>query len=143
MDNAEPSTNGIAAANLSRLSSMLEDEEYAVLAKRTVQAFEAEIMQHPFLFTSLLDTIVSARLGMKSVVITGDGAKANEAVEAGRKSVNSFRTMVRLGRETKSEWLTKRNGLIGTLDATKTTIQICENRSCRLLKDEEVFKALA
>lgn len=143
MDNAEPSTNGIAAANLSRLASMLEDADYAVLAKSTVQAFEAESMQHPFLFTSLLDTIVSARFGMQTVVVTGEGAKVTEAVKACRQSVNSFRTVVRLGGGAKSEWLTNRNGLLGTLDAMKATVQICENRSCRLLENEEIPKALA
>lgn len=143
MDNAEPSTNGITASNLSRLSSILEDEEYASLAKSTVQAFEAEIMQHPFLFTSLLDSVVSGRLGMTSVVITGEGDEVEKAVQTARNSVNSFRTVVRIDGGAKSAWLSKRNELIGTLDPSKTAIQVCANKTCRLLEGEEVAKALS
>ena len=47
MDNAEPSANTLSASNLFRLSSLLEDEEYAALARKTVMAFEAEIEQWP------------------------------------------------------------------------------------------------
>lgn len=122
---------------------MLEDEQYASLAKSTVQAFEAESMQHPFLFTSLLDTVVSARLGMRSVVIAGEGVEADEAVKVARSSVNSFRTVVRLGGGAKSQWLVQRNELLVSIDSSKPSIQLCENRTCRLLQGEEISKALA
>jgi uncharacterized protein YyaL (SSP411 family) len=143
MDNAEPSTNGVTASNLNRLASILEDDDYASIAKGTVQAFEAETMQHPFLFTSLLDSVVSGRLGMKSVVITGEGGVADDAVRTARSSAGSFRTVVRLGPGAKSEWLKGRNELLGSLDPAKTTIQVCENKTCRLLEGDEVAKALS
>ena len=47
MDNAEPSANTLSAGNLFRLASLLEDEEYAALARKTIMAFEAEIEQWP------------------------------------------------------------------------------------------------
>lgn len=143
MDNAEPSTNGMTAANLSRLSSILEDEEYATLAKKTVQAFEAESMQHPFLFTSLLDSVVSSRLGMTSVVISGEGEEAEKAVHTARTTVKAQRTIVRIGGSAKNEWLKKRNELVASIDASKVAIQLCENKTCKLLEGEEVMKALS
>ncbi|KAL9043465.1 MAG: hypothetical protein Q9214_003354, partial [Letrouitia sp. 1 TL-2023] len=50
MDAAEPSANNIAASNLHRLASMLDDSEYATLARETVAAFEAEVEQFPWCF---------------------------------------------------------------------------------------------
>jgi uncharacterized protein YyaL (SSP411 family) len=143
MDNAEPSTNGITASNLNRLANILEDDNYASLAKSTVQAFEAETMQHPFLFTSLLESVVSGRLHMKSVVITGEGDVAEIAVRIARNSAGSFRTVVRLGAGTKNEWLRSRNQVLALLDPSKTIVQICENKTCRVLEGEEVAKALS
>ncbi|UNI13762.1 hypothetical protein JDV02_000474 [Purpureocillium takamizusanense] len=63
MDTSLPSTNAIAASNLFRLGSLLDDERYSALARGTVNAFEAEILQHPWLFPGLLAGVVSARLG--------------------------------------------------------------------------------
>lgn len=68
MDNAEPSANGVSASNLFRLSTLLEDEDYEKLAKSTITAFEAEIMQYPWLFSSFMPPIVAANLGVKGVV---------------------------------------------------------------------------
>ncbi|KIV99946.1 uncharacterized protein PV09_08463 [Verruconis gallopava] len=142
MDNAEPSTNGISASNLNRLGSIFEDEQYTSLANGTAQAFEAEILQHPFLFASLLDSVVSARLGMTSVVLTGEGKPVDDALRVAREGFSSFRTLVRLGVGAKSEWLKSRNELLGTLDESKPTVQVCENRTCRLLEEGEIMHAL-
>jgi uncharacterized protein YyaL (SSP411 family) len=143
MDNAEPSTNGITASNLNRLGSILEDGNYTSLAKGTVQAFEAETMQHPFLFTSLLDSVVTGRLGMKSVVITGEGDVVEGAVRTARSGPGCYRTVVRLGVGAKSEWLRSRNELLRSLDPSKSAIQVCESRTCRLLESEDITKALS
>lgn len=63
MDTSLPSTNAIAASNLFRLGSLLDDERYSALARGTVNAFEAEILQHPWLFPGLLAGVATARLG--------------------------------------------------------------------------------
>ncbi|KAI9716908.1 MAG: hypothetical protein M1812_005057 [Candelaria pacifica] len=81
MDSAEPSTNGISAQNLFRLSSLLSDSEYTTLAKKTVMAFEAEVMQHPFLFSSLLQGVVCGNVGMTGVVVIGEGRGVEETIE--------------------------------------------------------------
>ncbi|KAI1910459.1 hypothetical protein LOZ12_004679 [Ophidiomyces ophidiicola] len=67
-DAATPSINGVIAQNLLRLSSLLGDNSYRLLAKQTCSAFVAEIMQHPFLFVGLLDAIVGLEVAEKIVV---------------------------------------------------------------------------
>ncbi|PYH88958.1 DUF255 domain protein [Aspergillus ellipticus CBS 707.79] len=66
-ESATPSVNGVIARNLLRLSSLLEDEEYRMLARQTCRAFSVEILQHPFLFVGLLDAIVGLETGTRNI----------------------------------------------------------------------------
>ncbi|TLS21644.1 uncharacterized protein PpBr36_09486 [Pyricularia pennisetigena] len=76
MDTSQPSTNAVSASNLFRLALILNNLEsstngtktarqydYDTLARETIKAFEVEMLQYPFLFTGLLISVVSARLG--------------------------------------------------------------------------------
>lgn len=65
MDTALPSTNAISVSNLYRLGDLLGDEKFTSLARETIDAFEAEMLQHPWLFPGLLDGVVTARLGFE------------------------------------------------------------------------------
>ncbi|KAK4228882.1 spermatogenesis-associated protein 20 [Podospora fimiseda] len=71
MDKSAPSTNAVSASNLFHLGAILGEEKYTIQAKETVNAFEAEILQYPWLFNSLLTSVVTARLGVKKVEIGG------------------------------------------------------------------------
>ena len=66
-ESATPSVNGVIARNLLRLSALLDDEEYRTLARQTCNSFAVEIMQHPFLFVGMLDTIVGLQIGTRTV----------------------------------------------------------------------------
>ncbi|KAL4790037.1 hypothetical protein BDV19DRAFT_349601 [Aspergillus venezuelensis] len=66
-ESAVPSTNGVIARNLLRLSSLLEEDSYRVLARQTCQSFAVEILQHPFLFVGLLDAIVGLETGTRNI----------------------------------------------------------------------------
>lgn len=68
MDTSLPSVNAVAASNLFRLGALLDDERYSALARGTVNAFEAEMLQHPWLFPGLLSGVVTARLGPRESV---------------------------------------------------------------------------
>jgi uncharacterized protein YyaL (SSP411 family) len=131
MDNAEPSTNGVSARNLNRLASMLDDEKYTTLANRTATAFEAEIMQHPFLFVGMLESIVAARLGAKAVVVTGDGAAVDRELRKMRAQTSYGRTLVRLGGGARDSWLRQRSGLLKAMDPARASVQVCEDGVCR------------
>jgi uncharacterized protein YyaL (SSP411 family) len=75
MDKSQPSTNAVSASNLFRLGALLAAgkpdaaEAYTLQAKATLAAFEAEILQYPWLFVSLLTSVVTARLGVRKVCI--------------------------------------------------------------------------
>ncbi|OAQ99163.1 hypothetical protein LLEC1_01239 [Akanthomyces lecanii] len=54
MDTSLPSTNAVSVANLYRLGQLLDDETFAGMARSSINAFEAEMLQHPWLFPGLL-----------------------------------------------------------------------------------------
>ncbi|RFU28037.1 hypothetical protein B7463_g8300, partial [Scytalidium lignicola] len=151
MDSAEPSTNGISASNLYRLSSLLNDESYAKKAKETVQSFESEALQYPWLFTSFMPSIVASQLGIKSVVVApsvsvGEGGDTNgtlkveEFTKAPRGGLSTF---ARIDSIT-SSWLRQRNSLLkdfGPGPNNKTRIMVCENGVCQLEGEEGTIPA--
>ena len=63
MDTSLPSINAVSVSNLLRLGSLLQDEKFTDMARETINAFEAEMLQHPWLFPGLLGGVVTARLG--------------------------------------------------------------------------------
>lgn len=68
IDTWQPSANGVSVSNLFRLGEILQDDEFKGLAHETIQAFEVEMLQHPWLFPTLLSGVVTARLGGEQVV---------------------------------------------------------------------------
>ncbi|GKT96519.1 DUF255 domain protein [Colletotrichum tofieldiae] len=83
MDTALPSTNAVSVSNLFRLGIMLSDEAYTAIARESINAFEAEILQYPWLFPSLLSGVVTARLGgVTWVVVRGPGGGEDELTQS-------------------------------------------------------------
>ena len=137
MDNAEPGTNSISARNLDRLSALLEDQEYGKRARETASAFEAEIMQHPFLFPSMMDAVVVGKLGIRHSVITGQGAKVEEWLQRYRQQPKCLVAISRIGKGM-GEWLRQRNVLVKTLDVNRESVMICEQGACREALDMDM-----
>jgi len=138
MDNAEPGTNGVSARNLDRLGALLEDEAYVKKARDTTSAFEAEIMQHPFLFPGMMDSIVASRLGIRHVVVTGEGERVEEWLTRARERPLGLGAVSRVGKGV-GAWLRLRNSLVGSMDGEKEGVMVCEAGSCR----EELGMGLA
>ncbi|KAF2168067.1 hypothetical protein M409DRAFT_21514 [Zasmidium cellare ATCC 36951] len=139
MDNAEPSVNGVSASNLFRLGSLLNDETYTAMAKRTVAAFEVEISQHPGLFSGILSSVVASKMGVKGVMLVGEGEDVERAVRKARETVRPNYTVLRVGGGVDSKWLRERNDLLQGLDgANRSMVQVCEGGVCRLLSGREV-----
>jgi uncharacterized protein YyaL (SSP411 family) len=130
MDNAEPGTNGIAAANLDRLGALLADDKYTQAARDTASAFEAEIMQHPFLFPSMMDTVVAGKLGTRHSVITGEGSRVDAWLKRHRERPAALGTVSRVGANT-GAWLKQRNKLVSSMDAGREGVMVCEGGACR------------
>lgn len=72
MDTSLPATNAMAVSNLFRLGVALNNEAYTAMGRETINAFEAEILQYPWLFPGLLSGVVGARLGGKIWVVIMD-----------------------------------------------------------------------
>ncbi|KAI9689527.1 MAG: hypothetical protein M1822_010178 [Bathelium mastoideum] len=136
MDNAEPSTNGVTASNLYRLSSLLNDPEfdelrYSEYARRTLEAFSAEMIQHPYLFAGMLKSVVASNLGVKSTVISGPQDKVEQKIRQIRtRRPNLLGTVAKIGEGSKCTWLKGRNELVASMDETKPAIQTCEGGVC-------------
>ncbi|KAG6055776.1 hypothetical protein E4U17_002740 [Claviceps sp. LM77 group G4] len=81
MDGSLPSVNAVAAANLFHLSVLLQDDSYAALANGTINAFEAEILQYPWLYPSMLMVLVMARLGYMKDAVSAPGEPEDAAYE--------------------------------------------------------------
>jgi uncharacterized protein YyaL (SSP411 family) len=131
-DNAIPSPNGIIATNLLLLSSYLDEPSYKAIAKKTIDAFAIEIIQHPFLFVSMLSAVVLEAVGVKSVVATGE-AKVDQYSGFGR-------TVVRLNDKQGCEWLRGRNSVLRELktDGEQGRVLNCEAGTCRAMKEGEL-----
>jgi uncharacterized protein YyaL (SSP411 family) len=130
MDNAEPGTNGVSAQNLDRLGALLEDEEYTKRARETASAFEAEIMQHPFLFPSMMDVVVAGKLGVRHVVVTGKGERVEQWLKRYRERPTTLSTVSRVGTDS-GDWLKQRNPLVKSMDAGREGVMVCENGACK------------
>lgn len=133
MDSTEPSPNNISASNLHRLSSMLEDADYARVARDTVQAFEAEVEQFPWCFAGMLEGIVWERCGGQGIVLVGEedgNAKGGDVASKLRSEVGVGRTVVRLGKR-KGEWIRGRNVLVKEMDLGRQGLWVCQGGRCR------------
>lgn len=82
-DNTIPSPNGIVASNLFYLSSYAKTapelstdttlgERLHNQAKNTIDAFAVEMLQHPFLFPTLLGAVVMESLGVSGLIVPQD-----------------------------------------------------------------------
>lgn len=79
MDTAQPSTNAVSTSNLFRLGFILGDTHYTKLARETINAFEVEALQYPWLFIGLLSGVVTARLGGIVWATKSTGSGGDEA----------------------------------------------------------------
>ncbi|KAL1874332.1 hypothetical protein Daus18300_003696 [Diaporthe australafricana] len=136
-DNAEPGTNGVSAWNLLRLGSLLDDAAYEEKGRQTVAAFGPDLRKQPAAYSGLLSAAAAAQVGLKGVVLAGEGELVSAAIKRLHETVRPGWTVLRVGHGTKSEWLKSRNRLLKDLDGTKQVVQLCEGRTCRLLDIEE------
>lgn len=120
MDTAQPSTNSVSTSNLFRLGAIFGDSKYTKLARETINAFEVEMLQYPWLFVGLLGSVVTARLGGKCWLVHRTSS-ASEIFEGDtwhkyhllpRAGLRSLIFVQPLGGD---DWLLKRNPLLDAL----------------------------
>lgn len=82
-DNTTPSPNGIIATNLLYLSSYAKTapqlqndlqlgDRLLAQARGVIDAFAVEMLQHPFLYVTLLSAVVMESLGVRSLIVPPD-----------------------------------------------------------------------
>ncbi|EPS43009.1 hypothetical protein H072_2996 [Dactylellina haptotyla CBS 200.50] len=145
MDSAEPSTNGISASNLYRLGSLLGDASFSTLGSKTCLAFSTELMQHPFLFSSMLPSVVASNLGTGSVILVGK--KTDPTIVKCRATLRTKlfanRSIIFLDPTDKNEdasWLLGKNDTLREClksSEVKARIELCENQRCQTLNTAE------
>lgn len=101
-------------------------------------AFDGEMVEHPFLFGTLLGSLAAARLGVREVTVTGEisgegtpNIDVEQAVRILRSRLKPNTTVTRIGGGSKSDWLVKRNPLLAHMDPKKQVVQICDGGACR------------
>lgn len=65
MDTSLPSINAVSVTNLFQLGHLVQDEKLTAMARASINAFEVEMLQHPWLYPGLLGGVVTARLGLQ------------------------------------------------------------------------------
>ncbi|KAK9480318.1 hypothetical protein V1514DRAFT_302913 [Lipomyces japonicus] len=80
VDGAEPSANSVSVSNLQRLSAILDDAALETYANKTMDSFAMDIVSQPVAYSSLLESIVAASEGVRSIVliVAPDAAKSIE-----------------------------------------------------------------
>ncbi|KAI0551480.1 spermatogenesis-associated protein [Xylaria curta] len=92
IDGSQPSVNSVSVSNLFRLGALLNDQKYNYLAKASVNAFSAEILEHPNLFPGLLCGIIPWRLGGRHWVSVGEDDTAKSLFhKAPRAALSTLR----------------------------------------------------
>ncbi|EPE08037.1 hypothetical protein F503_00820 [Ophiostoma piceae UAMH 11346] len=117
MDTTLPATNAVAASNLFRLGSVLDDASYTHLARETIYAFEVEILQHLWLFPGLLTQVVNARLGGPQIAAVSTSPSDAVVAEYFKSPRAGLRSLVYVGGKDKgaSSWLLKRNASLSAV----------------------------
>ncbi|PNS20463.1 hypothetical protein CAC42_5913 [Sphaceloma murrayae] len=152
MDNAEPSTNGVSASNLFRLGALLNtttsegrlgtgEATFEELATRTLRAFEVELGQHPGLMTGLLGSVVLSRLGVKSILVAGEGEKAEKAVRTVREGIWPGVVLLRVRKDGVGSWLEGKNETLKGLGG-KEMVQVCEGTKCMLVGEGDELEGI-
>ena len=142
VDHAEPSANGISAQNLYRLSSMFEDSSYKKHAQETCDAFAAEIVSHPFQFSSMMSAIVAGDLGTRNHILVGARGnrllnRVSNRLRASVPTGNAIETFVRRffvkgGAEVGKDWICQRNPLLDVMGHDgRIKVVVCEQGTCR------------
>ena len=149
-DSAEPAGNSIAIMNLLRLSQILKEDNYYLIAEKSLKYFSGNLSSNPHVSPQMLCALEFYLNSPKQIIIAGnkDDDVFNNMVEAVNslflpdkvliccESKNPFKTIPYLNEIIKSPDLPDRQ-------AGKTLVYICENFSCKLPVDNvEEFKKI-
>lgn len=146
-DSAEPSSNGVSAMNLYRLSSMLVDTTYEDRAISILNCYGRDLTAQPFGYSSMMGAVVARMHGMESIIITGQDDKENsrfhEMLENLQSKHRPNTTVVRLDGESVEYFKQLPDSVYGGLyekhGNEPLKAFVCKNRACMPLENEDAF----
>ncbi|MES2155777.1 MAG: thioredoxin domain-containing protein [bacterium] len=127
-DGALPSGNSVAAFALHRLGLLTGDARWTQLADRTLEAFAAQLADHPQAYGMMLCALDVAVGPTQEVVVVGSGAAADAMLRVASSGFNPRRVVLhaRPGLEGAARW-TAEHKVIGG----KAAAYVCENYACK------------
>lgn len=139
-DGAEPSPNSIAADNLQRLATMLDQPDRHDRAQRCIRAFASQISESPTSLPLMLVSLDSVRAKPSQIVIVGKpGAPDTQALlRIIRADSNPNRVLLLADGGDAQKFLASHADFYKSLTAIdgKATAYVCENFVCQLPVNE-------
>lgn len=133
-DGAEPSGNSIAAMNLLRFSSFLQDESYRQLAEKIFKAFAQTIQTNPTYLPQMLVALDYFHAKPKEIVIVND-----TAIDVMRKTYIPNRVWVR-AKSNDQQLANVLPGLKDKITAKQPAAYVCQDFICQApAGDAETF----
>ena len=83
-DDATPNHNAVAAQNLIRLATLAGDDQWREKADKLIGAIAPEAIENLYMHMALLNA-VDLRLRAAEIVVTGEGPRAGELLDAARR----------------------------------------------------------
>lgn len=142
-DSAEPSSNGVSAMNLYRLSSILVDTQYEDRAVAILNCYGRDLTAQPFGYCSMLGAVVAQMHGMQSIIITGQddkqGTKFNNIIDELQSKHHANTTVVKLDGDSVEFFKQLPESVYGGLfekhGQNDLKAFVCRNRSCMPIDD--------
>ncbi|BFZ61055.1 hypothetical protein YB2330_002113 [Saitoella coloradoensis] len=137
-DNAEPSSNAIAASNLMRLSAFTGDRKMEDKADRTCRAFAVTLEGAPFAMTGMLPTVIAQIAGMRQVVVVGslEDQKTQDFLSTIRAKLMPNAVVMHIDPENPDALIVEKNEVIREIVGDKKSpvprVHICEGFACGL-----------
>jgi uncharacterized protein YyaL (SSP411 family) len=134
-DGAEPAPSSIAACNLLRLASMLNDEALGRRAIQTIEAFRKQWTDNPQAMPAMLCAIAVALEPSRQVVIVGDATQENfrTLTRVLHEKIGPRRTLIGIRSDEDRTWLSARAPWLAEMKEVdrRATAYVCEHFTCQ------------
>ena len=134
-DGAEPAPSSVAAMNLLRLATMLQDETLRAKGLRTIEAFRAQWSGTPHAMPGMLCAVAGALEPPRSVVLAGDRGKSNFQALAAvlHEQLGPRRALLAVTGEADRAWLSQRAPWLVEMRPMdgQATAYVCEHFACQ------------
>ncbi|KAK0394381.1 hypothetical protein QR680_000710 [Steinernema hermaphroditum] len=145
-DGAEPCINSVSAANLLRLSRLLDGQEFQSRANDLFKGQGERLARYPFVLAKLCTALASTASSVEFIILgPKDDALVKEALQLVRSKYIPYKTVIHVDPSNfEGTWLANHNSSLQSYIAgySKPSVHICEGTVCGLpLTDIEAVKS--